>query len=183
MSPRSSVAPVVASGTANAVKLLVATLAFAGAYAGVVTSGGATVGARETGGPVQTLRLTAHVLPMPAATGERATAGRVPEPGEITVTTSTTSTTSSSCDKELHVRGLVANPDPADTVLYGWRLQRWSPAGRTWKSYLAARSGFIGESKVVEWRPNVVRNPGWYRVKLSVTGTAGTYSDRFQLSC
>lgn len=46
MSPRSSVVPIVASGTASVVKLLVATLAFTGAYMGVEASQGASAGAR-----------------------------------------------------------------------------------------------------------------------------------------
>ncbi|MFJ2031650.1 hypothetical protein [Streptosporangium sp. NPDC087985] len=46
MSPRSSVAPVVASGAASVVKLLVATLAFTGAYVGAEVSHSVSVQGR-----------------------------------------------------------------------------------------------------------------------------------------
>ncbi|MER5644528.1 hypothetical protein [Streptosporangium sp. NPDC002524] len=82
MSPRSSVAPVMASGTASAVKLLVATLAFAGAYLGVEATYGtpaqvpAGAAAQE---PVRTVELSSRSMP---ATERVSAAGRVPAADE-----------------------------------------------------------------------------------------------------
>jgi hypothetical protein len=220
MSPRSSVVPVLASGAASAAKLLVAILAFTGAYVGVEASQSAPVDARrpETGPHVQSITLTSRVLPItttsaaakantdgatsaaakakadgatPAAAKAKtdgtkaggaatsAAAGRVPAADEVTIQVTAVAPP---CDKELRVRSLIANPDPESTVTYGWRLERWSAAAKEWKIYLAGHSGFAGEGKVVEWHPNVVGNPGWYRVEL-VTDAGRTHSERVQVSC
>ncbi|MFF3440195.1 hypothetical protein [Streptosporangium sp. NPDC002721] len=105
MSPRSSVAPVVASGTASAVKLLIATLAFAGAYLGVEATYGTpapapTGAAAQAQAPVRTVELSSRSMQateqVPAATervpavAERASAvtervsasGRLPASGK-----------------------------------------------------------------------------------------------------
>jgi hypothetical protein len=232
MTPRSSVVPVVASGTATAVKLLVASLAFAGAYVGVEAStggrpgqaqpraeapsaGAATVaeGAVAAGGE-ETAARTGDRTPNRPVTGKAtgsqtgSQAGAQPGTGVRSVTLSGASARTvpvvrqrpvtrapaagtisvsleagESCATGLRVRGLVANPDPSDTVLYGWRLERWSPRAKEWKTYLTAGAGFTGSRQVAEWRPHVVANPGWYRVRLSVHGTEQRTGERFQISC
>ncbi|WP_436759064.1 hypothetical protein [Streptosporangium sp. V21-05] len=96
MSPRSSVAPMMASGTASAVKLLVATLAFAGAYLGVEATYGTP--ARIPAGaaaqaPVRTVELSSRSMPATEqfeatervrATERVSAAGRVPAADKIT---------------------------------------------------------------------------------------------------
>ncbi|GAA5055654.1 hypothetical protein HNP84_006267 [Thermocatellispora tengchongensis] len=179
MNGRDILGPVAASGATNAIKLLVATLAFAGAYVGVEATQHASVSAQATDAgtsaperPAQRITLQSRAVPV--------TTDRLPKTGTITVSAAGFT---APCAKELHVQSVVANPDPDDTVLYGWRLQRWSEATKTWKPYLTARSGFAGARKVAEWHPRVVNNPGWYRVELSVTGAGAVRSERFQVSC
>ncbi|MBB5962348.1 hypothetical protein [Planomonospora venezuelensis] len=175
MSPRSSVTPVVASGTASAVKLLVATLAFTGAYVGVEASQNASGQARASvvaDGPVQTVVLSAEEMPV--------TTAKTPKSGVITVSAVASA---QSCEKPYRAQSVVDNADPEDTVSYGWRLERWSPAAKKWRTYLTSDSGFTGASRTVEWRPRIVNNPGWYRVKLSVSGGDVLNSEKFQVSC
>lgn len=194
MSPRSSVAPMVASGTASAVKLLIATLAFAGAYLGVEATYGTP--ARVPAGaaaqaPVRTVELSSRSMP---ATEQVPAAGRVPAADKITdkatdkVAARGTVTVSAldalgPCDRPYQARSVVDNDDPRATVSYGWRLERWSPGTRRWQTYLGTGSGFGGESQTVEWQPRIVNNPGWYRVVLSVSGDTPLRSEKFLVSC
>ncbi|MGJ6960436.1 hypothetical protein ACSDR0_00885 [Streptosporangium sp. G11] len=193
MSPRSSVAPVVASGTASAVKLLIATLAFAGAYLGV----DATYGIQAqvpAGASVRTVELSSRSMPstaqVPAPADQVLATGRVPATGvpaagKVTAGTVTVSAVDAlgPCDRPYQAQSVVGNDDPRDTVSYGWHLERWSPGLRRWQTYLGTWSGFTGESQTVEWQPRVVNNPGWYRVVLSVSGDTPLRSEKFLVSC
>ncbi|MGS2644012.1 hypothetical protein [Streptosporangium sp. LJ11] len=193
MSPRSSVAPMVASGTASAVKLLVATLAFAGAYLGVEATHGTQ--ARIPAGaaaqaPVRTVELSSRSMPaterVPAATERVSATSEVPAAGTVTAPGTVTVSVLDAlgpCDRLYQVRSVVGNDDPRATVSYGWRLERWSPGTRRWQTYLGTGSGFGGESQTVEWQPRIVNNPGWYRVVLSVSGDAPLRSKKFLVSC
>ncbi|ACZ90306.1 hypothetical protein [Streptosporangium roseum] len=173
MSPRSSVAPVVASGTASVVKLLVATLAFTGAYAGVETSRGASAQAPASAA-AQAQPVTLSSKSMPATTVE------APAAGTIAVSALTVSRP---CHRPYLIQSVVDNPRPDSAVSYGWRLQRWSTATRTWRTYLTSHSGFAGRSQTAEWQPSVVDNPGWYRAELSVSGGTRLRSAKFLVSC
>jgi hypothetical protein len=121
---------------------------------------------------VQTVTLSAKEAPAKE---------RVYTPGEVTVTETPSKT--ATCEKTYTVRSLVVNARPSGTLLYGWRLVRWSAATHSWRTYLTSNSGFTGESQLAEWSPRVVDNPGWYRVELRVTGAKPLASDRFMLSC
>jgi hypothetical protein len=168
-------AVVLAGGSKNAAKLFVAALAFTSAYAGFSAYGTAT-SATE---PVRTVTLSARELPITApvqtATTPAGTAGKV------TVGALTDGTPG--CGKSYVARSLVINPESARPVLYGWTLSRWSPAAKTWRTYLVDYSGFAGDEQGVEWRPQISSNPGWYRVELTVQGAKTIKSDRFQVSC
>ncbi len=208
MSLRGRVTPVVASGTANVVKLLVATLAFTGAYVGVeasrtpavparasVSAGTAATGATSAGAangtPVETVVLSSKAMPdsMPHSAPDSTT--RVPAAGTVAVSPATDSGTvsvsqaadSEVCDRPYRVRSVIDNPHPERTVSYGWRLQRWSEGSRTWRTYLSNNSGFTGRGQTVEWQPHVVGNPGWYRATLSVSDGTSLKSERFRISC
>jgi hypothetical protein len=85
------------------------------------------------------------------------------------------------CTRTYRARTLLLNPRPGDGVMYGWRLARWSPAAKTWRTYLADHSGFAGAEDAAEWELSAP--PGWYRVELSVEGGKTIKSDRFQVSC
>lgn len=176
MSPRSSVAPVVASGTASVVKLLVATLAFTGAYLGVEVSHSASVPARAgvsaQSAPVRTVSLSSKSAPLVTA--------EAPAAGAITVDTLAGLRP---CEKSYLIQGMVDNPHPESVVSYGWRLQRWSAATRNWRTYLTRNAGFAGPSQTARWRPSVIDNPGWYRAELSVSGGARLRSEKFLVSC
>ncbi|SNS05949.1 hypothetical protein SAMN05216276_1003136 [Streptosporangium subroseum] len=190
MIPRSSMAPVVASGAANVVKLLVATLAFTGAYVGVEASQNASVRARlgvDAEAPVHTVALSAGSLPAvtrsditkPVVTGA-ATAEKIPTVGTVTVSAVTAL---GACDKPYRIQSVIGNAHPEKAVSYGWGLQRWSPSTRSWRPYLSRHSGFIGKSQTVKWEPRVVDNPGWYRAVLSVSGDAPLRSEKFLVRC
>ncbi|MBG0832537.1 hypothetical protein HS041_33070 [Planomonospora sp. ID67723] len=175
MSLRSSVTPVVASGTASAVKLLVAALAFTGAYVGVEASQNASGQARASAvadSQVQTVTLSAEAMPV--------TTAKTPESGVITVSAVASPRP---CEKPYRAQSVIDNADPDGTVSYGWRLERWSPAAKKWRTYLTSHSGFTGGAQSVEWQPRIVNNPGWYRVKLSVSGGDVLNSEKFQVSC
>ncbi|MBG0815633.1 hypothetical protein [Planomonospora sp. ID82291] len=172
MSPRSSVVPVVASGTATVLRLLAATLVFAALYAGAETLGGS--GRAEAAGPERTRTVT-----LSAQAGGSAEE-RAPEPGTVAVDEIPSG---GRCDRTYRARGAVGNPDPQDTVSYGWRLERWSPATRTWRTYLTEGAGFTGASRTAEWEPRIVGNPGLYRVRLSIDGGATLRSEKFMVSC
>ncbi|GGS79041.1 hypothetical protein GCM10010156_42260 [Planobispora rosea] len=156
-------------------KLLVATLAFTGAYVGVEASRDASGEARANaaaGAPVQTVTLSAESVPV--------TTGTVPAAGTVTVGAITDT---QGCAKPYRVQSVIENADPEKTVSYGWRLERWSVSGKSWRVYMASGSGFTGRSRTVEWEPRIVNNPGWYRVKLSVDGGDVLLSEKFQVSC
>ncbi|WP_326643367.1 hypothetical protein OG884_07115 [Streptosporangium sp. NBC_01755] len=192
MGSRSSMAPVVASGTASVVKLLIATLAFAGAYLGVETAYGTParmpVGQEVTAGtatraPVRTVVLSARS--MPTTTEQAPVAGTVtteqaPVAGTVTVGAIDAF---GPCDRPYLAQGVVDNDDPRAAVSYGWRLERWSSKTHRWYAYLSASSGFTGESQTVEWQPRIINNPGWYRVVLVVSGDAPLRSERFLVGC
>ncbi|MEU8383525.1 hypothetical protein [Streptosporangium sp. NPDC048865] len=213
MSPRSSVAPVVASGTASAVKLLVATLAFAGAYFGVEATYGAPAPAPAVAtaqAPARTVELSSRAMPAAeqvrtgtervstgaeqargavervSAAGEVPAAGEVGAAGKVLLPGTVTVSALDAlgpCDKPYQAESVIGNDDPRATVSYGWRLERWSPGTRRWQAYLGTGSGFGGESQAVEWQPRIVNNPGWYRVVLSVPGDAPLRSEKFLVSC
>ncbi|GAA3157322.1 hypothetical protein GCM10010466_55230 [Planomonospora alba] len=173
MSPRNSVVPVVASGTATVVRLSVAALLLAGLYAGADTLGGSA--AREqTGGQdrVRTVTLSADAV---AAATERA-----PREGTVAVDELASG---GRCDRPYRARSVIAGADPEATVSYDWHLQRWSPATERWLTYLTSGGGFGGGKRTVEWRPRIVDNPGVYRVKLSVSGGETLYSGKFTVGC
>ncbi|MGW0805634.1 hypothetical protein [Nonomuraea sp. NPDC002799] len=169
-------AAVLASGTANAAKLFVAALAFTSAYVGLsaYSNAGSTAAQAQTR-PAQTITLSAREVPVTEAMDTPAKSGRL----TLGVLTSGDTT----CARSYVIRGVVVNPDPAGSVQYGWRLARWSPATKTWRTYLAAHDGFAGATETVEWRPQISGNPGWYRVELAVEGAKVVKTDRFQVSC
>ncbi|MFC4060490.1 hypothetical protein ACFOWE_19470 [Planomonospora corallina] len=174
MSPRNSVVPVVASGTATVVKLLAVTLAFAGLYVGADTLDGSSRARAQSAGQdrVRTLTLSADAA---AAATERE-----PAQGEVSVDEQPPG---GRCDRPYRVRSVITNADPESTVSYDWQLQRWSPASRSWLTYMTSGGGFGGEKRTVEWQPRIVDNPGVYRVKLSVSGGETLRSEKFMVSC
>jgi hypothetical protein len=171
MSTKSAV--VLATGTANAAKLFVAALAFTSAYVGFSAYDSAGSAAE----PVQTVTLSARELPITTSAQEGAPA----KAGKVTV--SELADGAPGCAKTYAARSLVDNPKPGQTVLYGWKLSRWSASAKSWRTYLVDYSGFAGDGRNVEWRPEIVANPGWYRVELAVEGTKTVTSERFQVSC
>ncbi|GAA2848632.1 hypothetical protein [Nonomuraea rubra] len=164
-------AAVLTSGTANAAKLFVAALAFTSAYVGF----SAYSNASSTPQPATPVTLSARELPVTAPAEELATAGKV--------TVSVLTDGGPGCAKSYVARSLVVNPGPDAAVSYRWRLARWSPSAREWRTYLADHDGFAAPERTVEWRPRVSGNPGWYRVELTVEGADPIASDRFQASC
>ncbi|MFG1686927.1 hypothetical protein ACGFNP_42655 [Nonomuraea sp. NPDC049269] len=172
MATRSSA--VLVSGMANTAKLFVAALAFTGAYVGFSAYDTASSAPR----PAQTVTLSARELPITSSlstrTSQPAKAGKVSVsalPGDA------------GCVKTFVARSVVVNPDPDRTVMYGWRLARWSADTHTWNVYFVDYDGFAGDEQAVDWRTSVSANPGWYRVELTVEGARTVKSDRFQVSC
>ncbi|WP_344878019.1 hypothetical protein [Nonomuraea antimicrobica] len=162
-------AAVLTSGTANAAKLLVAALAFTGAYAGFTAYGNATSTAR----PATSITLSAQELPVKAPVQQLAapaTAGRL--------TLSVMTGGGPGCAKTYAARTLITDPG-----FYRWRLVRWSPADKSWRTYLSDHDGFGTGGRAAEWRPRISGNPGWYRVELTADGGRTVRSDRFQVSC
>ncbi|TDD24347.1 hypothetical protein [Nonomuraea diastatica] len=172
MTTRSAAA--LASGTANTVKLFVAALAFTSAYVGL----SAYHNANSATEPVTTITLSARETPISAPIGQTAPAARA---GEVTI--SGVPDGGAGCAGSYVARSVVVNPDPDQAVSYGWRLTRWSPASRTWRTYLVDHDGFAAAESTVEWRPHVSGNTGWYRVELAVEGVKTVRSERFQVSC
>ncbi|MFC4586175.1 hypothetical protein [Sphaerisporangium corydalis] len=165
------------SGTATAFKLLVATLAFAGAYFGVTTTRSAAEPDHGTtlvaGTPVRTVVLSARSMPVEAR--------HIPQAGMVTVAAATAT---ASCGRTYHAQAVIDPGPSGDPVVYGWRLQRWSVSAHEWRSYLfSGTDGFMGAQRTVEWYPRVVDNPGWYRVELTVAGKGGVLSEKFQITC
>ena len=167
-------AAVLASGTTNAAKLFIAALAFTSAYVGfsAYSSAGS---AAVSSGPATTITLAAREVPV---TEEFTTA---PVAGEVTVNTMADGQTG--CVKSYVARSLLINPDPDRGVSYRWRLTRWSPATKTWRTYLSDHDGTAAAEQTVQWRIRVTGNPGWYRVELKIQGAEPIKSDRFQVSC
>jgi hypothetical protein len=164
-------AAVLATGTANAAKLFVAALVFTSAYVGF----SAYSSASSTPAPARTVVLSAREVPVAERLTEPARAG--------VVTVSAVADGAAGCVKSYVARTVLVNPDPAHGAHYRWRLARWSPAARAWRTYLSEHDGFAGAVKTIEWRPRIAGNPGWYRVELAVTGAQTVTSDRFQVSC
>ncbi|MBB2911137.1 hypothetical protein FHS43_002402 [Streptosporangium becharense] len=196
MNPRNRVTPMVASGTTSVVKLLVATLAFTGAYLGVESTYGASERSERAPAaqisaaraPVHTVALSSESTPAEQVAVEQAAeqvvagrAAQVPAKGVVTVSELTVS---GSCDRPYRIQSVVGDADPKAAVSYDWRLERWSPASRAWRTYLTASSGFTGGSQTVEWQPRIVDNPGWYRAVLTVSGERDPLrSEKFRVTC
>lgn len=157
------------AGSANAAKLFVAALAVTGAYLGVSAYDTASSAQQ----PVRTINLQAREVPITSETP-------APAPGTISVTALAGTV---GCDRTYLARTVLINPDPGTTLMYRWRLARWSPRTKTWTTYLVDHSGFGGTRRTVEWEPRIPDNPGWYRVELSVKDSKTIKSDRFQASC
>ncbi|WP_131815397.1 hypothetical protein [Thermostaphylospora chromogena] len=179
MNRRSCMIPVVASGAATMIKLLVAALAFAGAYVGV-KAGRDTFGQgrADTSAPARTITLNstptavAHV-PFLGNAGERAEEGVV----DVRVRAAPSA---SAC--VLRARALLANPAPGTTLLYEWRLLRWSDTTGAWKPYLSFSGGFAGERRTLEWEPRVPDAPARYRVEL-VAEDGHAIRDELRVTC
>ncbi|MEV0310182.1 hypothetical protein [Nonomuraea fuscirosea] len=167
-------AAVLASGTTNAAKLFIAALAFTSAYVGFSaysSAGSAAVPA----GPVTTVTLAAREVPVTEDITTAAVAGKV--------TVNVLADGQAGCVKSYVARSLLINPDPDQGLTYRWRLTRWSPATKTWRTYLSDHDGTAAAEQTVQWRPRVTGNPGWYRVELKVQGADPINSDRFQVTC
>ncbi|MET9341287.1 hypothetical protein [Nonomuraea sp. NPDC003804] len=161
---------VLGTGSSTAARLLVGALAFTAAYAGASAYGIAN----STPRPTTTVALSATVLPIV----EQAD----PEAGTITV--SPLSGRGAACDRDFLARSVVINPEAGRTLMYHWRLTRWSAATRSWRTYQAEHAGFAGARRTVKWQLSVQDNPGWYRVELRVAGTERPIrSDRILVSC
>lgn len=163
---------VLASGTANAAKFVVAALAFTAAYAGLSAYGIASSAQAPAPAAVS---LSAEETPVTTALTARALAA-----GTVTVSALPAGP---GCLKPYVARTLLVNPDPGKTVSYSWKLARWSPSAKTWRTYFVDYSGFAGARGTAEWEATVSGNPGWYRVELAVEGAKTVKSDRFQVSC
>ncbi|MEU6725675.1 hypothetical protein ABZ917_18370 [Nonomuraea wenchangensis] len=160
-----------AGGTANAARLFVAALAFTSAYVGLSAYGNA----RSATAPVQTVTLSAREMPIARPLEVAASA----QAGAVTVTAGR----ASGCATSYVARSLLAEAAPGQGVIYRWRLSRWSPATKTWRTFLAEHGGFAASEREVEWRPRISGNPGWYRVEVLAEGAGAVRSERFQVSC
>ncbi|MFI6506986.1 hypothetical protein ACIBCT_05220 [Streptosporangium sp. NPDC050855] len=227
MSPRGSVVPVLTGGVASVVRLLVATLAFAGVYLGVWGTPGVPAQAPVSAsaevtdrGAVRTVLLASRSTPADATPSAKTPSAKTPavnDPAARTRAARTNAGTDAApktpntpaakdpaavgrvtvagrisvgeggalgpCDSPYLARTVVGNEDPRAVVSYAWRLERWSAATHRWHTYLNAGAGFTGEDQVVEWRPRIVDNPGWYRVVLSVEDERPLRSERFLVTC
>ncbi|MEV4015848.1 hypothetical protein AB0J35_35640 [Nonomuraea angiospora] len=161
-------AAVLASGTTNAAKLFVAALAFTSAYAGF-SAYSAADGAPAA---VKTITLSAREVPVAEELAPAA------QPGKVTL-----DGLAGACSGPFVARGVLVSPEPGRSVHYGWKLARWSPSTKSWRTYLVDYDGFVGAAETVEWRPEISGDPGWYRVELSAKGVRTVTSDRFQVSC
>lgn len=186
MSLRNSLMPAVASGTAMMARLLVATLAFAGAYAGVGAvlpgPGGPRDAAAGNAPGEAASRATGPVRLTSAAARPAASRAR-PEPGTVAVTAlaSGAAGEDSACRRTYQATGLVTADDTG--VIYHWRLLRWSDTAGRWRPYLSAPAGFSEETRTVRWRPQIVDNPGRYRVELRAQPGGTQVSEGFQVTC
>ena len=165
---------VLVSGTASTAKLFVAALAFTGAYVGFSAYDTANSAPR----PAQTVTLSARELPITSSLGTR-----TPQPAKAGKVSVSALPAAAGCVKTFVARSLVVNPDPDRTVMYDWRLTRWSADTHTWNTYFVTYEGFAGDEDTVDWRPRISANPGWYRIELTVEGARTVKSERFQVSC
>lgn len=177
--------------TSNAAKLFAAALAFTGAC--VAFSAYGTAHTASTAEPARTAT-TATVLPAASTSpaGEQgqgqAGGGRLATDGQAAaipgvVTVSPVRARGTGCARSYVARTYLANPDPEGTVFYRWKLTRWSPATRTWRTYLSDHDGFAAAGRAVEWRAELSGSPGWYRVELTTGGGETVKSRRFRVSC
>lgn len=165
-------AAVLATGTAHTAKLFVTALIFTGAYVGFSAYDTAS------SAPTQTLTLAAQTAqvstPAPTAVTSAPAA-----PGVVAVSTRS----SGQCRTTLTARTVVTGSGSGSSVLYGWRLLRWSPTSQKWHVHLADHAGFSGAKRTLTWDARVADNPGWYRIDLTVKGSSTITSDRFQVTC
>jgi hypothetical protein len=187
-------ANVLISGASNAAKLFAAALVVTGAY--VAFSACGTAETPSTAKPAKTA-MTATVLAaastpsaastLPAADPAVSQAGgqlngrTAAIPGVLTV--SPVRAGGPGCARSYVARTFLANPDPDGTVIYRWKLTRWSPATETWRTYLSHYDGFAAAGRAVEWRAELSGSPGWYRVELTAEGGETVKSRRFRVSC
>ncbi|MEV4288531.1 hypothetical protein AB0K40_23735 [Nonomuraea bangladeshensis] len=166
-----------AGGTANAARLFVAALAFTSAYVGLSAYGNA----RSAAAPVQTVTLSAREMPIarPLKVATSTSTSTSARAGAVAVTAAG----ADGCATSYVARSLLAEAAPGQGVIYRWRLSRWSPATRTWRTFLAEHGGFAGSEREIEWRPRISGNPGWYRVEVLAEGAGAVRSERFQVSC
>jgi hypothetical protein len=159
----------------TAIKLLIASLAFAGAYGGVEATRAATPAAAPPA-PRTTIVLSAlSARAMPAEST------RVPEAGMISVAAVEGA---AGCTRTYHAQSVIDPQDTGVAVMYDWRLLRWSTATREWRPYSASGSaGFMGKGRAVAWHPRIVDNPGLYRVELSVARKGVVVSEHFRVTC
>ncbi|MFD1935742.1 MULTISPECIES: hypothetical protein [Nonomuraea] len=161
---------VLGTGSSTAARLLVGALAFTAAYVGVSAYGTANSTPRET----TTVNLSATILPITEQT----------EPDVGTITVSALTGRGTGCDKSFVARSVVLNPEAGDTLMYHWRLTRWSSVSRSWKTYQSEYAGFAGARRNVKWELRIQDNPGWYRIELVVEGAKKPIrSDRILVSC
>ncbi|MFC4531301.1 hypothetical protein [Sphaerisporangium dianthi] len=162
-----------ASGVASVFKLLVATLAFCGAYFGVAAANGPAAPPADGGGHVRTVILSAQAMPVEV--------DRTPAPGLVTVGVTEAG---GACRRVYHAQSVIA-PGPADgAVVYRWSLRRWNPGTRAWKTYDSSKArGVPEERRTVEWHPRVAGASGWYRVELSVSGGRPIAGEKFKVTC
>ncbi|MEU4327862.1 hypothetical protein [Nonomuraea dietziae] len=174
-------AAVIGTGSATAAKLLVGALAFTTAYVGVsaystansAPSATAEEQAAEERAATQTVALSAAAVPLTEQTE--------PEAGAIAVSALPGRGT---CEQTFMARTVVLNPEASSTLLYSWRLVRWSSVSRSWKTYQTEYAGFMGARRNVKWELSVRDNPGWYRIELTVGGAKKPIkSDRLLVSC
>jgi hypothetical protein len=156
---------ILGTGTATALRLMIATVVVAGAYVGATKAADARA---ETKSESSAHLVTLSARSVPVETSQ------VPQYGTVTVSRMAGAT---ACDQTYRAQSYVA----ADSS-YDWRLQRWNSGTGAWQSYLAGTGGFAGHARAIRWSPHVVDNPGWYRVRLEISGTTYT-SDKFQVSC
>jgi ABC-type transport system substrate-binding protein len=165
---------VLTSGTASAAKFVVAALAFAAAYAGLSAYGTAS-SAPAPARAAAPVTLTAQETPVTTEPTARAVAA-----GTVAVSALPAEP---GCLKTFVARTVLVNPEAGETLSYSWKLARWSPAAKTWRTYLVDYNGFAGARDTAEWEATISGNPGWYRVELAVDGGRTIKSDRFQVSC
>jgi len=150
---------------------LAAALALTAAYLGAGTAHPAGPAAAVPRGAAPG-QAAAKAAPVPAR----------PKPGTVAVTAVPRPRAADPlCRRTYHARGLVTAT--GGVAVYHWRLLRWSPAAKRWRTYLAAPPAFTVNTRTVRWRPQIVANPGWYRVELRVRPGGTAYSKGFRVTC